>query len=142
MHQVNSQHLVSAFIVACFGRAFSCFGVPDIVCFLRQVHDLPEILAPTPRLRISQLKFCIGTAQDGRAFLEFLLAQGPTKLSKISVQRLAPREALMEDFPGWLLEDAALCTAVLGQSRPRIVIGSANTTDERIAPFMAGRKLE
>lgn len=76
--------------------------------------------------------------QDGRAFLEFLLAQGPTKLSKIDLQRLAPREALAEDFPEWLSKDSALCTAVLGQ-RLRIVIGSADTTDERIAPFMAGR---
>lgn len=79
-------------------------------------------------------------SQDGRAFLEYLLAQGRTKLSTIDLQRLAPREALMGDFPGWLLEDSALCTAVLGQSRPRIVIGSADTTDERIAPFMAGRE--
>ncbi|CAM9481675.1 unnamed protein product [Pylaiella littoralis] len=76
--------------------------------------------------------------EDGRAFLEFLLAQGPTKLSKIDLQRLAPREALAEDFPEWLSKDSALCTAVLGQ-RLRIVIGSADTTDERIAPFMAGR---
>lgn len=54
----------------------------------------------------------------------------------IDIQRVAPRGAL-PGLPGWLMEDLALCAAVAADKR--IVIGPANTTDERIAPFMAGR---
>lgn len=68
--------------------------------------------------------------------LDFLLAQGP-KLPKIDMQRLAPREALLGDFPRWLMEDLTLLTAV--KDNERIVIGQAKTEDERIAPFMTGR---
>jgi len=75
--------------------------------------------------------------QDGRFLLEFLLAQGPTKLSNITLQRLAPRGVLLGHFPRWLMEDLTLLTAV--QDNERIVIGQAKTEDERIAPFMTGR---
>lgn len=93
-----------------------------------------SFLAPTRDSQPLQIPGLLATVQDGRVLLEFLLAQGPTKRTqKIDVQRVAPRGAL----PEWLMEDFALRTAVAADKR--IVIGPANTPDERIAPFMAGR---
>lgn len=94
------------------------------------VRRLPEVFNPHPWTRVA-------TIQEGRLLLEFLLAQGPTQLSKINVQRLAPRGAMPGPFPRWLVQDLTLCTAV--EENKRIVIGQASTTDERIAPFMTGR---
>lgn len=78
----------------------------------------------------------LATVQDGRILLEFLLAQAPTKRSKIYLQRVAPLGA-PPGLPRWLMEDLELCTAVTADTR--IVVGSSSTADERIAPFMAGR---
>ncbi|CAM9142743.1 unnamed protein product [Ectocarpus sp. 6 AP-2014] len=77
--------------------------------------------------------------QDGRALLEYLLAQGPSKLSKIEVQRLSARGSVLGNVPHWLVQDPGLCATVLDWNSPRIVLGPAETADERIAPFMAGR---
>lgn len=99
-----------------FGRANEMFTAP-----------------PPPAPPNSRLAACIATGQDGRILLEFLLAQGQPKLSKIDIQRLASLPGL----PRWLMEDLALRTAVTADKR--IVIGLANTAYERIAPFMAGR---
>lgn len=77
--------------------------------------------------------------QDGRALLEYLLAQGPSKLSKIEVQRQSARGSVLGNVPHWLVQDPGLCATVLDWNSPRIVLGTAETADERIAPFMVGR---
>ena len=78
--------------------------------------------------------------KNGRDLFNFLLAQGSKNLAKIDVQQ--PRVDLSRtsdiDVPQWLSEDRVFYKSVRDCARPRIVIGQAETADERIAPFMAG----
>ncbi|CAN0342424.1 unnamed protein product, partial [Ectocarpus sp. 8 AP-2014] len=64
---------------------------------------------------------------------------GPSKLSKMEVQRLSARGSVLGNVPHWLVRDPGLCATVLDWNNPRIVLVPAETADERIAPFMAGR---
>ncbi|CAM9108949.1 unnamed protein product [Scytosiphon promiscuus] len=83
----------------------------------------------------------VNQPQAGRAFLEYLTARAPAALSKVDLQVVAPRGPCLGDLlPRWLAEDIVLQTAVLDCSQPHITFGPTETWDERIAPYMAGRR--
>eukprot|EP00752_Nemacystus_decipiens_P009419 g8422.t1 len=127
-----NDHCLKA-IAPSMGRLLSltldqCPITPPTVKFV--LEKCPELT----NLVVSSQRGLVDSPRDGRLLLKFLLAQCPTKRPKIDIQRVAPRGAL-PDLPRWLMEDFALYTAVAADKR--IVIGPANTSDERIAPFMA-----